>query len=89
MHTYTYIHTHTQTHTLMHTYTFTQLHHNNYISSVESQKGAIAVQMCSIEIQKGAITIDLYSDSALLVLNRILFNCNNALLGGYSENLAH
>ena len=55
-HKHTYTHTHTHTHT--HTYTFTQLNHNNHISSVESQKGAIAVHMCSVENQKGTITID-------------------------------
>ena len=30
----------------------------NYISSVESQKGATTIQRRSIENQKGAITID-------------------------------
>ena len=30
-----------------------------YISSVESQKGAITIPRCSIENQKGAITIDI------------------------------
>ena len=29
-----------------------------FISSVESQKGVIAIQRCSIENQKGAIDID-------------------------------
>ena len=29
-----------------------------YISSAESQKGAIADQRCSVENQKGAIAID-------------------------------
>ena len=29
-----------------------------YISSVESQKGVIAVQRCFVENQKGAIAID-------------------------------
>ena len=32
-----------------------------YISSVESQKGAIADQRCSVENQKGAIAIDFYT----------------------------
>ena len=50
------------------------------ISSVESQKGVIAVQRCSVENQKGAIAIDFDSDSALLVLNGTSLNCNNALL---------
>ena len=31
---------------------------NNYFSSAESQKGAIADQRCSVENQKGAIATD-------------------------------
>ena len=31
---------------------------SEFISSVESQKGVIAVQSCSIENEKGTITID-------------------------------
>ena len=34
------------------------LRNNQHISSVESQKGAIADQRCSVENQKGAIAID-------------------------------
>ena len=32
--------------------------HERHMSSVESQKGAIAIKKCSIENQKGVITID-------------------------------
>ena len=48
------------------------------ISSVENQKGIIAVQRCSIENQLSLYKV--YGNSAILVLNRTSLNCNNALL---------
>ena len=54
---------------------------NFIISSVESQKGIIAAQICSVENQKGAIKIlKVNGNCALLVLNRTSLICNNALL---------
>ena len=41
-----------------------------YISSVESQKGIIAVQRCFVENQKGTIAVQsIYGNNALLALN--------------------
>ena len=51
-----------------------------YISSLESQKGVIAVQRCSVENQKALSPHKLYSDSALLVLNGTSLIFNYALL---------
>ena len=49
--------------------------------SGENQKGINAVQQCSVESQKGAMAIDFVQQySALLVLNRALWNSDNALL---------
>ena len=47
---------------------------------LRGQKGVITIQQCSIQNQKGAITMDLYSNSALLVLKRTSLNSDNALL---------
>ena len=53
-----------------------------FISSVESQKGAITIQRCSIENQKGAIGINIvgYNDYTLLVFNETSLNIDSALL---------
>ena len=53
---------------------------NFFISSAESQKGAIADQRCSVENQKGVLPLTLYSNSTLLVLNGTSLSCNNALM---------
>ena len=50
------------------------------IVSVESQKSTITINRCTVENQRGAVTIDLYSDSALLVLNRTSLSIDNALV---------
>ena len=50
-------------------------------SSAENQKDVNADQWYPIENQKGVIAIIIvYSDSALLVINRTLLNSDNALL---------
>ena len=44
-----------------------------YITSVESQKGVIAAQICFAENQKGAIAIDFVQRQCLSGYQRIIF----------------
>ena len=48
--------------------------------SVESQKGINKFQRCSIEKQKGAIAVQVFGDSALLVLKETWLNSVTTLL---------
>ena len=73
MHKCTHIHTHTHTHSSESVSQYWC--EKQHTSSAESQKAVNAVHQYSLENQKGAITIDfMYSDSALLVLNKTSLN---------------